>query len=165
MGKRTRIFLVGAVLSAGVVFLALVYMESSEHPPVITKESFVFDPENGLAASIPETYVNFMGLPVVIVLDRGGFIPPAPTNEDIERANDVLKLLPGCIAEVEARLLEYAGSEMVEGGDDVANPQIFLADETDRGAWTFVIEMKDNDGYGWHLEFHEDQFHEIWSGS
>jgi len=54
----------------------------------------------------------------------------------------------------------------VEGGDDIQNPHVWLSGETDDPAdWTLVVEMKDHDGYGWHIEFHSDRFKTIGSGN
>jgi len=55
---------------------------------------------------------------------------------------------------------------MVQSGNDIQNPLVWPSGETDDPVdWTLIVEQEDNDGYGWHIEFHGNTFKTIWSGS
>lgn len=166
---RTKWLMAG--LGFGLTASILMLRPSSHMPlpetvPTIGKSSFSTDPERGLIAPVPAQYATFMGHPISIVVDRGGFSDDPVTKTEINQANAALKHLPGCVREAEAHLLKYAGDDMVQSGNDIQNPHVWLSGETDDPAdWTLVVEQEDNDGYGWHIEFHGNTFKTIWSGS
>ena len=81
-------------------------MFNSGSVPRLGKDSFTHDPERGLVASVPEKYVAFMGHPLSIVIERGGFLAGGVAATEIDQANQIVRLLPGCIHEAEQQLRE-----------------------------------------------------------
>ena len=107
-----------------------------------------------------------MGHALAIVVERDVFSGGAVTPAEIDQANRILKVLPNCVREAEIQFVEYAGSDFVSSGDDIQYPHVWLSGETDDPAdWSLVVEMKGNDGYGCHIEFHADKFKTIWAGN
>ncbi len=137
---------------------------------MLNANSFKPDPEEGLCfvARVPESHATFMGLPMTVVTGYSSIVYKRLPPKEVARANVVMKYLPELIREAEKRLLEYANEStlMITTSDDIQNPHIWLNAEAESDAqWTIVVEMKDNDGYSWLIEFNGAEFRELWSAS
>lgn len=109
-----------------------------------------------------------MGLPMIVVTGYSSLVYKRLPPTEVARANVALKHLPELVRDAEKRLLEYANEStpMITTSDDIQNPHIWLDPEAESEAqWTIVVEMKDNDGYGWHIEFNGAEFRDLWSAS
>ncbi|MCX6850511.1 MAG: hypothetical protein NTY98_16450 [Verrucomicrobia bacterium] len=60
---------------------------------------------------------------------------------------------------------EYHAPQKITS-EDIQHPHVWIdPEETDKTKWVIVVEMKDNDGFAWHIEFKGTEFHQIWAGS
>jgi hypothetical protein len=92
---------------------------------------------------------------------------PRLTDPIIELLVTIFDHLPALSKRAEQAFNEYGHSVTDADRERLTRPRIVVAgplhEEMPAGAWTIIINVKDSD-YGWHIEFENASFKQIWAG-
>ena len=163
MSTNLRQGVVAIVVIAAVIFGFAIMRHRAKN--TLTTAIFEFDSEHGYVVPIPQQQARFMGLPMFLAISSRFGVQGGPAIEDLNRASKALSILSQCLEMAEKRLAEYNKQGGITA-DEIQNPHVWIdSEEDDVSRWTFVIESSENDGYAWHIEFKDAEFHDIWAGS
>ena len=129
--------------------------------------------EYGWRAEIPPDRGTFLGRPTSLDIETTEeprkSNPPRPTEAELALARTILAALPAILAEAARQFTDDVTAEGDPGAlDQVADPHAWISrlemEEEGPAHWAFVVGRRDNDDFGYHLEFEGAEFRSIWSG-
>jgi len=129
---------------------------------------FVFR-ENAWEATTKQPGTTFSAHSIRIALDRDE-IPPLPVRADeLALIHRIINSLPELLPLIAQKLGEYQKDlkDPAIFREQLLDPCIYLfpPDEKPRHSWSFTVERPAvADAYGYHLEFNEKDFKEVWAG-
>jgi hypothetical protein len=91
-------------------------------------------------------------------------ILPEATKNQTALVCRIASNLPAILKRSEAELTAYNQESDPTFLEFIRHPHVWLDCERDAPLWTFVVGRADNPDFGYHLEFSDSEFLEIWAG-
>jgi hypothetical protein len=91
-------------------------------------------------------------------------LPPISPNQAV-LVKKIARALPLLIKQLEQEFIIYNQEFDPDFREFLTHPHVWLdAEAKDKTTWTFVVERIDNPDFGYHAEFKDVEFVELWAG-
>src|ERR1700720_1526278 len=125
--------------------------------------------EYGWSALLPSSH-NFFGQQVGLEIhtrltpSEPKILPPVLPNQAV-LVRRITGALPIIIKQIEQQFITYNQKFDPDFKEFLTHPHVWLsAEHNDEALWTFVVERTDNPDFGYHAEFINVEFIELWAG-